>query len=167
MNALYSYLKDEGSGLLSGQDPEDFLVAATKGGRSWGSSWKFTGRTLLCCEIDWTSICLLIEAISQSSLSPSLCVKSRCFESFPGQSGRRGSDDVDDSSDTFRGHLNTEWSVHVRCSNVWRPCFIPLCGNSQMAQTWQKWWKYWETWNVILILGAVQKYLGKRECYKK
>lgn len=30
MNALFSYLKDEGSGLLSVQDPEDFLVAAIK-----------------------------------------------------------------------------------------------------------------------------------------
>lgn len=30
MNALHSYLKDGGSGLLSVHDSEDFIVAATK-----------------------------------------------------------------------------------------------------------------------------------------
>lgn len=52
MNALYSYLKDGGSGLLSVQDPEDFIVEATKEDGVEVPLGNIQVRTLFCCEID-------------------------------------------------------------------------------------------------------------------
>lgn len=55
-----------------------FLCGSYKARPGRGGFWKYSGRTLLCGEIDWRSVSLLIKAISLSRRSILLCVKLSC-----------------------------------------------------------------------------------------
>lgn len=60
--------------LISTRHRRGFHCGSYKGRQGRGSSWKYSGRTLLCREIDWTSARVLREAIPLSRPSVLLCL---------------------------------------------------------------------------------------------